>query len=71
VRVNCVLPGLVDTPMLADIRAEWLRGLLARTPLGRVGRPEEIAQAVLFLASAEASFVTGAELAVDEGYTAA
>jgi NAD(P)-dependent dehydrogenase (short-subunit alcohol dehydrogenase family) len=71
VRVNCVLPGVVDTPMLADIREDWLRGLLARTPLGRVGQPQEVAYAVLFLASDEASFITGAELAVDGGYTAA
>lgn len=71
VRVNCVLPGVIDTPMLADIREDWLRELLARTPAGRAGRPEEVAQAVLFLASDEASYITGAELAVDGGYTAA
>ena len=71
VRVNCVLPGVIDTPMLADIREDWLRGLLARTPAGRVGRPEEVAKAVLFLASDDASYITGAELAVDGGYTAA
>jgi 3alpha(or 20beta)-hydroxysteroid dehydrogenase len=70
IRVNCILPGVIDTPMLADIRGDWLKALLLRTPLRRTGRPEEVAQAVLFLASDEASFITGAELAVDGGFTA-
>lgn len=70
IRVNCILPGVIDTPMLADIRRDWLKALLLRTPLRRTGRPEEVAQAVLFLASDEASFITGAELAVDGGFTA-
>ena len=70
IRVNCVLPGVIATPMLADIREDWLAGLMARTPLGRPGRAEEVAAAVLFLASLEASYITGAELTVDGGYTA-
>jgi cyclopentanol dehydrogenase len=70
VRVNCVLPGAIDTAMLADIRPERLRELTARTPMERIGRAEEVASAVAFLASDEASFITGAALPVDGGYLA-
>jgi len=76
IRVNCVCPGDTDTPMLpldAQMRGmaweEYLAGG-ANRPLGRIGRPEEIAYAVLFLASDEASYITGAVLAVDGGGTA-
>jgi NAD(P)-dependent dehydrogenase (short-subunit alcohol dehydrogenase family) len=68
VRVNSVHPGFIDTPILADTD----RGALASsTPLGRLGRPEEIASIILYLASSEASFITGAEFVVDGGFTAA
>jgi NAD(P)-dependent dehydrogenase (short-subunit alcohol dehydrogenase family) len=76
IRVNCVCPGDVETPMLpADAR---MRGLkwedyvagCARRPLGRIGTAEEIAKAVLFLASEDSSFMTGSALVVDGGGTA-
>jgi NAD(P)-dependent dehydrogenase (short-subunit alcohol dehydrogenase family) len=76
IRVNCVCPGDVDTPMLpADARRRELawHAYLAEAadrPMGRIGRPEEIASVVLFLASDEASFMTGAIVAVDGGGTA-
>jgi NAD(P)-dependent dehydrogenase (short-subunit alcohol dehydrogenase family) len=72
VRVNAVAPGLIDTPMTAPMAAfpEIMDAELARIPMGRTGRPEEIATAVLFLSSAAAGYVTGTTLAVDGGYLA-
>jgi 2-keto-3-deoxy-L-fuconate dehydrogenase len=76
VRVNCVCPGTVDTPLLRSGMAMspdpqgFLAMLIAGHPIGRIGRAEEIAAAVAFLASDEASFITGALLPVDGGYTA-
>src|SRR5262249_5428564 len=73
IRVNCICPGDVETPMLVeDARLRHMAydsymAEAARRPLGRVGRPEEIARAALFLASEEASFVTGTALVVDGG----
>ena len=72
IRVNCICPGYVETNLTKAITddPESLRKLQERHPMGRLGRPEEIANAALFLASDEASFVTGAPLIVDGGYTA-
>jgi cyclopentanol dehydrogenase len=67
IRVNAVHPGIIDTPLVDLSTAQTT---LAATPLGRAGRPEEIAHVVLFLASDEASFVTGASVFADGGYTA-
>lgn len=71
IRVNSVHPGVIATPMLEGLSAEERKALDTITPLGREGTPEEIANVVLFLASDEASFVTGAEIVADGGYTAA
>jgi NAD(P)-dependent dehydrogenase (short-subunit alcohol dehydrogenase family) len=71
VRVNAIAPGPTDTPMLRDnMSREELDAFASTFPMKRLGRPEELAYAALFLASDEASFVTGAILAVDGGQTA-
>lgn len=73
IRANALCPGPVETPLLAELLAdpERRRRRLVHIPVGRFGRPEEIANAALFLASDESSFVTGAALIVDGGITAA
>ncbi len=72
IRVNSVHPGGVDTPMgnAQDLPPDQLNAAFGRVPLQRIGQPEEIAQASLFLATDEASYVTGAEIAVDGGWGA-
>jgi NAD(P)-dependent dehydrogenase (short-subunit alcohol dehydrogenase family) len=79
IRVNCIAPGTVDTPFvegylqkyhaheLEKMRAE----LNARQPIGRVGRPDEIAHLVLYMCSREAAFMNGSVVAIDGGWTAA
>jgi NAD(P)-dependent dehydrogenase (short-subunit alcohol dehydrogenase family) len=77
IRVNAVAPGFIETPMLRGVRQGTpvdeadarMAQFAEQTPMARVGHPEEIARAVLFLASDEASFVTGHTLVVDGGYT--
>lgn len=66
IRVNCVAPGVIDTDMVQVLGRETLRQLAEEIPLGRLGRPEEIAQAVSYLAQAE--YVTGQVLTVDGGF---
>lgn len=72
IRVNTIFPGIIDTQMLTDAvpGLDVAQFAAANTPLGRIGKPEEVAAAIVFLASDESSFITGAELAVDGGVCA-
>jgi NAD(P)-dependent dehydrogenase (short-subunit alcohol dehydrogenase family) len=72
IRINAVCPGIIDTPMVAGMlatQAEAMKELMKDVPIGRLGRAEEIGDAVLWLCSPVASFVIGHALAVDGGYT--
>ncbi|MBQ8003899.1 MAG: SDR family oxidoreductase [Oscillospiraceae bacterium] len=66
ITVNCVSPGVIDTDMNAHLSAEDMRALCEETPLGKIGKPEDVAQAVLFFA--DAAFVTGENLSVGGGF---
>jgi NAD(P)-dependent dehydrogenase (short-subunit alcohol dehydrogenase family) len=71
IRVNCICPGAIDTPMIAEVLDnEKIAKNFATNPLKRVGKPEEIASAALFLSSDESSFVTGLIMPVDGGWSA-
>ena len=73
IRINAVCPGTIETPMVADMIAKGeldLTQAAAATPIARLGKGEEIAASVLWLCSPGASFVVGAALPVDGGYTA-
>jgi NAD(P)-dependent dehydrogenase (short-subunit alcohol dehydrogenase family) len=68
VRVNAVCPGVIDTPMVQGSDQEEITQVEAATPIGRIGRPEEIGNPVVWLCSDEASFITGEAIVVDGGY---
>ncbi len=67
IRVNCVSPGVIKTPMLDQYTADDLQALADETPLGRIGTTEDVAKAVKFLISDDASFITGQNIIVDGG----
>lgn len=69
IRVNTLSPGPIDTPMMLAASEEVRGFLMSKIPLGRLGRPEEVAAAALFLASDESSFIAGTELCIDGGMT--
>jgi 3-oxoacyl-[acyl-carrier protein] reductase len=67
IRVNAVAPGFIETDMLKDLKEEYIKQMLKQIPLSRLGRPDEIAKAVKFLVSDDASYITGQTLIVDGG----
>ena len=67
ITVNAVAPGFIDTDMMESVPENVIDDLTDRTPLGRLGDPEDISHAYCFLASDEAAFITGAVIAVDGG----
>jgi 2-hydroxycyclohexanecarboxyl-CoA dehydrogenase len=69
INVNCVAPGLVDTPMLAGMPEKLMAAIVRSIPLGRTGVPEEIAAAICFFASPDAAYITGQTLSVNGGLT--
>lgn len=68
ITVNCITPGVIDTEMNAHLSAEDIAELCEETPLGRLGSPDDIAETVAFLASAEAGFITGQIIGVNGGF---
>jgi NAD(P)-dependent dehydrogenase (short-subunit alcohol dehydrogenase family) len=77
IRVNCVCPGVIDTPAVERVAAsvglsvtDLIEPFILKTPISRMGKPREVAEAILFLSSDRSSFITGSSLMVDGGYTA-
>lgn len=70
IRVNAILPGQIDTPILGNLTPEQDAAIKAAIPMGRIGRPEDVARTSLFLCSDDASYITGVELPVDGGWSA-
>ena len=67
ITANCVAPGFIDTDMTAKLEESQQQALLAQIPLGRLGKPDDVAHAVAFLASSQAGYITGQELHVNGG----
>jgi len=72
IRINAISPGAIETPMIDPLKADkkTMEGLLARIPLHRVGKPEEVSNLVLFLASDHSSYMTGSDIVIDGGWLA-
>ena len=70
VRVNCVLPGQIQTQMLAEITPDQAKAIQEATPMGKIGEPNDIANGILYLCSDESKFVTGVDLVIDGGWAA-
>ena len=68
ITVNCIAPGYIDTDMMKDVPAEILENIIDQIPVKRLGKPEEIARAVLFLVSEESGFITGETLSINGGH---
>lgn len=68
ITVNCIAPGVIDTPMNSGFDAETMESLRDETPVGRIGTPEDVAKAAAFLADENSSFITGQVLGVDGGF---
>jgi 3-oxoacyl-[acyl-carrier protein] reductase len=68
ITVNCITPGLIETPMIAGADPEKTRASLAQMPIGRLGRPEEVAAAIALLVADQAGFITGAQIGVSGGF---
>lgn len=68
IRVNCVAPGLIDTDMNSDLEDCDIKALVEETPLGRMGKPQEVAELIAFLASDKADFITGQVIGIDGGF---
>ena len=68
ITVNCIAPGVIQTPMLACFSEEDLKELASQTPMGRLGTGDDVAQLALFLASGKADFITGQVICADGGF---
>ena len=68
ITVNCIAPGYIDTDMMKDVPAEVLKGIIEQIPVKRLGKPEEVARAVLFLVSDDSGFITGETMSINGGH---